>query len=59
MKVAVLLSTYNGNKYLDKLLDSIYMQDLEEEIVVCIRDDGSKDNTKNIISKWKLFFTKA
>ena len=53
MKVAVLLSTYNGNKYLDKLLDSIYMQDLEEEIVVCIRDDGSKDNTKNIISKWK------
>ena len=53
MKVAVLLSTYNGNKYLNELLDSIYKQDLDGEIVVCIRDDGSKDNTRDIILKWK------
>lgn len=53
MKVAVLLSTYNGNKYLDELLDSIYKQDLNGEIIVCIRDDGSKDNTRDIVLNWK------
>ncbi|GBK65192.1 glycosyltransferase family 2 protein [Paenibacillus macerans] len=43
-KVQVLLSTYNGEKYLDELLKSVLSQD-GVEINMLIRDDGSVDNT--------------
>lgn len=53
MKIAVLLSTYNGEKYLNDLLNSIYLQKCDFEVIVCIRDDGSNDNTLGIIDNWK------
>lgn len=53
MKIAILLSTYNGEKYLDDLLQSIFYQHCDFKIIVCIRDDGSKDSTLHIIKKWK------
>ena len=40
MKVQVLMSTYNGEKYIKTQLDSILAQDYEE-IDLLIRDDGS------------------
>jgi glycosyltransferase involved in cell wall biosynthesis len=46
--VYVLLSTYNGEKYIAEQLDSILNQDYKE-FRILIRDDGSKDNTINII----------
>ena len=47
-KVLVLLSSYNGEKFLGEQLDSLFAQ--EEVIVhVLIRDDGSSDNTINLI----------
>lgn len=52
MKIAVLLSTYNGERYLDDLLNSIYNQRIRADLIVCIRDDGSKDKTIKIIEKW-------
>ena len=48
MKVAVLMSTYNGEEYLEKQLDSILSQNGDYSIEIIIRDDGSTDNTKNI-----------
>ncbi|MBO4862958.1 MAG: glycosyltransferase [Eubacterium sp.] len=39
-KVAILMSTYNGDKYIVKQLDSIYNQTFKN-IKVFIRDDGS------------------
>ena len=48
MKVAVLISTYNGEKYLKEQLDSILNQTYKD-IDICIRDDGSKDDTIKII----------
>ena len=52
-KVAILMSTYNGEKYLSKQLESIANQTFKGEIAVYIRDDGSKDNTEKIIDKWQ------
>lgn len=51
-KVAVLLSTYNGRKYVKEQIDSIFMQK-DVNITLYIRDDGSNDNTIEIIRKYK------
>ena len=47
-RVAVLLSTYNGEKYLAIQLDSILSQTYQNFVVVA-RDDGSDDNTAAIL----------
>ena len=49
MKVAVLISTYNGEKYLAQQLDSIFNQKCSHEIDIWIRDDGSSDGTLALI----------
>ena len=46
------MSTYNGEKYLEKQLDSILSQKGDYSIEIIIRDDGSTDNTKNILKKY-------
>lgn len=43
-KVLILLSTYNGEKYLPELLTSLLNQ-RGVDLHILIRDDGSKDNT--------------
>lgn len=50
-KVAILLSTYNGEKYLKEQLDSILAQTYANFELI-IRDDGSKDNTVKIIKEY-------
>ena len=47
-KVTVLMSTYNGEKFIQEQLDSIFTQKLVD-IVLVVRDDGSTDNTKKIL----------
>ena len=50
-KVLVLMSTYNGEKYIKEQLDSIFLQ--ESVNVYCsIRDDGSTDATQEIINDY-------
>ena len=45
-KVLILLSTYNGEKYLEEQLNTILNQTTEEiSVSIIIRDDGSSDNT--------------
>lgn len=50
--VLVLLSTYNGDKYLNELLNSIFQQK-EVDVSMLVRDDESNDSTLNILEKWK------
>lgn len=50
-KVQILLSTYNGEQFLKEQLDSILRQDYPY-ISILIRDDGSIDNTINIIQEY-------
>lgn len=50
-QIAVLLATYNGEKYLETQLDSLVSQ-TSHDFKVYIHDDGSKDNTVSIINKY-------
>lgn len=50
-KICVLMSTYNGEKYLEEQLKSIINQ-RNVEVDILIRDDGSTDNTFKILEKY-------
>lgn len=56
-KVAVLLSTYNGEKYIAEQLDSLLNQDYPH-FEVYIRDDGSKDGTVVMIEEYVARYPK-
>lgn len=58
MKISVAMCTYNGAKYISEQLESILHQTLVEvdEIIIC--DDGSTDNTIQIIEKLRENNTK-
>lgn len=49
-KVAILMSTYNGEKYIEEQIISIMKQSFHGWKLY-IRDDGSSDNTMNIVKK--------
>lgn len=54
-KIIVLLSTYNGDKFLCEQLDSI-MNQTYQNIEILIRDDGSSDNTVHILEKYSKLY---
>ena len=49
--VAILMSTYNGEKYISEQIDSIVNQE-NVSLTLWIRDDGSKDETLNILDNY-------
>lgn len=53
MRIAVLMSTYNGHSYLHQQLKSLTEQTVADEMTIYIRDDGSCDDTFEIIERWK------
>lgn len=50
-KVCILLSTYNGEKYVNEQIDSLLAQE-NVDVTILIRDDGSKDNTVSILKDY-------
>lgn len=56
-RIIVLLSSYNGEKYLRQQLDSIIGQDCGDEcnvkLSLLVRDDGSKDLTAQILGEYQ------
>lgn len=50
--VAICMSTYNGEKYLEEQLESLFNQTYSN-IKIYVRDDGSVDKTKEILEKYK------
>ena len=54
IKVAVLMSTYNGEKYLRDQIDSILNQNGNFELHLIIRDDGSTDGTLAILDEYRI-----
>lgn len=62
--VLVLLSTYNGERYLNEQLSSIFTQK-DVDISILVRDDGSTDSTLSILAKYadshpnKIFILKG
>lgn len=53
MRVAVLMSTYNGEKYIKEQIDSIVSQKGNFELDLWVRDDGSSDSTISILNEFQ------
>lgn len=51
--INVLMSCYNGEKYIEEQIKSILEQKTERNIVLYIRDDGSQDNTRAMLKKYE------
>ena len=51
MKVSVMITTYNLEKYIARALDSVLMQD--EDFQILVGDDGSDDDTVRIIRQYQ------
>ena len=51
-KVQILLSTYNGEKYIEEQIESLLKQDYPN-MNILIRDDGSKDSTISIVESYQ------
>ena len=51
-KVVILMSTYNGGRYLENQIESLLNQD-GVEVEILARDDGSKDRTLKILEEYK------
>lgn len=51
-KIVVLMSTYNGEKYIEEQLNSLITQ-RDVNIQILVRDDGSSDNTIKILDEWQ------
>ena len=58
--INVLMTTYNGEKYLKEQIDSIFAQDCITkglaDVQLIIRDDGSEDETTNMIHDLIRFY---
>lgn len=50
-KICVLMSTYNGQQYVEEQITSIINQEINCELCIMIRDDGSNDKTCEIIKQ--------
>ena len=53
VSATVMMSTYNGEKFIREQIDSILNQTFQGRIKIVIRDDGSSDNTREIIEEYK------
>lgn len=51
-KIKILLSTYNGERFIEEQMESLLNQD-NVLIDILVRDDGSSDNTINILDKYQ------
>ena len=51
MKISVAMATYNGEKYIQKQLDSILNQSHKVNEIILV-DDKSTDNTREVIQKY-------
>ncbi|MBE6487592.1 MAG: glycosyltransferase [Methanosphaera stadtmanae] len=53
MKISVIMPIYNGEKYIESSINSIYNQSFNDIEVICI-NDGSTDNSLNILKDLKI-----
>mgnify|MGYP005989581879 CR=1 FL=1 len=52
-KISILISTFNGKKYIKEQLDSLLNQTYKN-IEIIVRDDGSSDNTIEILKSYNI-----
>lgn len=52
-KISVIVPVYNGEKFINKCLDSLLFQDLKD-IEIIVINDGSVDQTEYLIRRRKI-----
>lgn len=55
-KLSIIVPVYNCEKYLEKCLDSLLSQDLEDKYEIIVVNDGSSDGSQLIIDSYKKLF---
>ena len=50
--ISVLIPTYNNGKYIKQAIESVYAQSYDN-IEIIVIDDGSTDNTKEVLKRYK------
>lgn len=58
MSVVVLVSTYNGARFIEAQINSLLSQNYSP-ITIHIRDDGSSDNTREILSRYSEQYSRV
>ncbi len=59
MNVSVIIPTYNYGHYISRALDSILQQDYDQKFIeVIVVDDGSTDDTEDVVASYKVLFQK-
>ena len=53
MNIHILLSTYNGSRFVKQQLESLFAQSYSQ-VEIIIRDDGSKDTTLDILRDYNV-----
>lgn len=53
MRVAVLMSTYNGERYIREQIESIVSQKGDFDLDLWVRDDGSSDSTIRVLNEYQ------
>ena len=53
LKILVLMSAYNGEAYIRQQIDSVLAQDIDAQLQLLIRDDGSTDATQAIVQEYQ------
>lgn len=51
-KVSIIVPVYNAEKHIEKCLDSLINQTLNDKIEIIVVNDGSVDNSENIIKRY-------
>ena len=52
MKIAVLMSSYNGEVFIEEQIDSVLAQQCDASVELWVRDDGSSDSTQDILQRY-------
>lgn len=55
IKISIILPCYNVAQYIDRCLESIKGQSFHDYEIICI-NDGSTDNTLDVLTKWEKKF---